>query len=368
MDKVDAILDWTLVRHRLNRYEGVIEKLEQAIALARAVGDKRRLGLSLSWVANLHFVMGFPSRAVPYLLESQELGNALGDPRMTMLPLFFATWAIVDRDPADAVGRLEEVIALAKANRMEDVLGHAMAYRAIALARIGAFDRALVQIEEALAMLPETPSPVKRADIHIAVGMAFHDMGQFDASLKHARLGAELAEQEHGLECACIGYFGAGRVQLERKELDNAHRDFATSLKYADMAKFGAVLNAIKGGVALTEFEQGSREAIERLRGVVDNARAGHDDYAAASMSEKLGGALLQLGRREEAGHYLDDALAYFRKAGMPPSVASILTVQARLYDQQGREDDADQARKEATEILTSIARAAFPTRQRERV
>ena len=367
-ERIDAILDWTIVRHKLNRYDGVIERMERAIALAREAGDKRRLGLSLSWIANVHFVMGFPSRSVPYLLESQQLGDELGDVQMVMLPMFFATWAIVDRDPAAAVGRLEEVIELAKKNKVQDVVGHAMAYRAVALARIGAYEQAQTQIDEALAMLPDTPSPVKRADIHIGVGLAYHDMGQFDAGLKHARMGAELAEQEHGLECACAGYFGAGRVQLERKELEGAHADFIRSLKYADMTGFEAFLNGIKGGVALTEFEQGSTGAIEGLRTAVENARSIHDDYAAASMAEKLGNALLGLQRREEAEHYLDDALGYFRKAGMAPYVASTLRVLARLYEQAGRNDDAAAARDESATILMSIANAAYPVRQRETV
>ena len=363
---IDAILDWVFVRHRLNRYEGVIERLEQAIELARASGDKRRLGLTLSWTANMHFVMGFPSRSGPYLLESQTLGRELGDDQMLMLPMFFATLAVVDRDPAAAVQQLQEVIDLARRNNVVDVIGHAMTYRAVALARIGAFEAAHAQIEEALAMLPLTPAPVKRADIHIGVGMALHDMGEYDAGLKHSRLGAELAEKAHGLECACAGYFGTGRVQLERKQLDDAHADFLRSLNYADITGFESFLNVIKGGVALTEFEQGSPAAIEGLRSAVDNARSIHDDYSAASMSAQLGEALLKLDRREEAETYLKDALGYFRGAGMSPYVANLLRVMARLYDGSGRQAEAEAAREEAGSIVLGFAGAMFPTRKRE--
>ena len=365
---IDAILDWVFVRHRLNRYEGVIERLQRAIDLGRTSGDKKRLGRALSWTANMHFVMGFPSRSVPYLLESQTLGRELGDDQMVMLPMFFATWAVVDRDPAAAVQQLQDVIDLAKKNNVADIIGHAMTYRAVALARIGAFDAAHKQIEEALDMLPLTPTPVKRADIHIGVGMALHDMGEYDAGLKHSQLGAELAENAHGFECACAGYLGAGRVQLERKQLEDAHADFLRSLNYADKAGFEMFLNVIKGGMALTEFEQGSPAAIEGLRTAVDNARGIHDDYAAASMSAQLGEALLRLGRREEAEHSLDEALEYFRKAGMTPYVANTLRVRARLYDETGRAADAEAARDEAAAIVLGFAGNMFPTRQRETV
>ncbi len=366
--KIDAILEWTVVRHRLNAYDGVIDRLATAVALAREAGDKRRLGRALSWTANMHFVMGFPSRSVPYLVESQALGRELGDVQMVMLPMFFATWAVVDRDPMAAVDQLQEVIDLARANGVSDVLGHAMAYRAVALARIGAYDRTHAQIDEALAEVPNTLSPVKRADIHIGVGMAFHDMGEFDASLQHARLGAELAEQERGLECACAGYFGAGRVQLERRQLGDAHADFTRSLKYADMSGFEQFLNVIKGGMALTEFEQGSPEAIEGLRAAVDNARGIHDDYAAASMSAQLGEALLSLGRRDEAERYLSDALAYFRKSGMPPYVANALRALSRIYQETRRDADAEAARDEVAAITARMAEEMYPVRERAAV
>jgi tetratricopeptide (TPR) repeat protein len=134
------------------------------------------------------------------------------------------------------------------------------------------------------------------------------------------------------------------------------------------MTGFEAFLNGIKGGVALTEFEQGSTTAIEGLKTAVENARNIHDDYAAASMAEKLGDALLRIDRREEAEHYLDEALGYFRKSGMSPYVASTLRILARLYEQAGRTDAAAAAREESATILMSIASAAFPVRQRESV
>jgi hypothetical protein len=61
--RIDAILDWVTVRHRLANFEGVAEQLATAVELARQSGDKERLARSLSWTGTLHFVTGFPSRA-----------------------------------------------------------------------------------------------------------------------------------------------------------------------------------------------------------------------------------------------------------------------------------------------------------------
>jgi class 3 adenylate cyclase/tetratricopeptide (TPR) repeat protein len=359
---IDAILEWASVRHRLNDYDGVVARLEQATEMARTSGDRRRLGMTLSWTANIHFVTGFPSRSAPYLVESQAIGEELGDDQMVLLPMFFGTWTAVDRDPAASVGQLQEVIEMARKNHVNDVEGHAMAYRAVALARIGDFDRARAQIAEALDILPRTPAPVKKADIHIAVGMAFHDMGEYEEGLKHARLGAQLAEEAHGLECACAGYFGVGWTQLQRRELDDAHSQFEKSLQYADISGFEGFLNIIRGGVALTEIELGTESAVEQLRLAVNNAHGINDEYAAATLSEKLAGALIRLGRREEAGPYLASALEYYRTAKMRPYLASALGLACQLYEQNGSPEEAARARTEAATINAGLSVSHPPT------
>ena len=284
----------------------MLERLETAIELARQSGDKQRLASSLSWTGNLHFVTGFPSRGVPFLMESQQLGAELGDERVMLLPLFFGIWSVVDRDPAAAIGQLDEVIELARKNGVTDVLGHAIAYRAVAFARIGDYPSAHEEIQRALDLLPKTITPVKRADIHIGVGMAYHDMGELEKGLEHARIGAELAEAANGLECACAGYFGVGRAQLDTRHLDEAKFEFERSLNFANAVGFDTFMNMIRGSAALTEFERAAPAAVNELRSAIEAARATNDNYAAAQMSEDLAGALFRLGRHAEALPELD--------------------------------------------------------------
>lgn len=354
--KIDAIIEWVTVHHRLNDYEGVLERLAEAVTLARASADKARLARALSWTANIHFVTGFPSRATPYLVESQKLGKEVGNEQLLLLPLFFGTWSMLDRDPAAAVGQFQEVIDLARKHDVTDVEGHAMSCRAMALARTGDFDGARAQIKEALDALPRTNSPLKRADINIAVGMAYRDMGEVDEGLRHARIGAELAEQTSGMECACAGYFSVGKCQLDRHRLEDAHSDFEKSLDFASMSGFEQFLNVIRGGVALTEFEQGSEAALDALREAVNNAKANNDEYDAATMSQELAGALARLGRHDEAMPLLDSAIAYFRSTGVRPYLASALELAATLHDAAGRPEAAAEARDEAASLKDIMA------------
>ncbi|HUF80911.1 MAG TPA: hypothetical protein VMN03_07225, partial [Burkholderiales bacterium] len=356
VDLIDAVNEWTFVRHRLAQYDGVIERLEGAIAAAREINDRSRLALSLSWLASTHTVMGWPSRSMESLRESQQLAADLGNDQLLLLPLFFGTWSAVDRDPAAAVEQLREVIELARKFDVIDVEGHAIAYRAVALARIGDFAAARSQIEEALDVASRTASPVKRADIHIAVGEAYHDMGELDSGRYHAQHGAELAERANGLECACAGHFGVGKVLLDQHQLDEARREFKHSLRLSELSGYEGFVNAINGELALVEFEEGSTTAVGRMRYAVENARSLGDAYATAVMSQHLAGALVKLGQYAEAQASLDTALDHFRSAGMRPSIANALELAAIISERTGEADIAARQRAEAAEVRVSMS------------
>ena len=352
---IDATLDWALIKHRLANYEGVLDRLGKAVSMAREVGDKERLALALSWTANTHMVMGFPSKSVPYLLESNDLATELGNEQVLLLPLFFATWSIADRDPRDGAHKLQEVIDIARKYNVLDVLGHAMAMRAITLARLGQFEEARAQLKEAMDQIPHIDSPVREADIRIAAGMALYEMGELEAGLEEARRGAELAYRAHGMECACAGYYVVGKGELERHRLGEAETELHRSLELADIAGFEGYVNMIRGNLAMAEFEKGTPAAVDRLRAAYENARALNDDYAAASLGGQLAVALLHLKRPDEAEQIIAFIVRIYREKGMRPALANALELSAKLSDQTGRPEDARLARTEAEELRMPV-------------
>jgi class 3 adenylate cyclase/tetratricopeptide (TPR) repeat protein len=350
-DLVDAALEWAFVRHKLNRYEGVTERLEAAVAAARGTDDKTRLASALSWIGNIHIVTGFPSRAVPYLMESQALATELGNEYLLLLPMFMATESLVDRDPGMAAVQFGEIVELARKHRVPEVEIHALAFRAVALARLGDYRQARAVVEEALEAAPRAGSPVKEADIHIAAAMAYYDMGEIDTGIKHARIGAEMALGANGIECACAGFFTVGRGQLELRRLEDALQEFGKSLRLADFSGWEGFVNMIRGGVAVAEFEKGSPTAVAQLETAVSNARSSHDHYADAVLSEQLARALLKGDRPEEAAPRLATALEYFRDRKMLPYVARALEVQADIEDRRGRSSDSERLRDESRSL-----------------
>jgi class 3 adenylate cyclase/tetratricopeptide (TPR) repeat protein len=361
-DVIDATLEWVSVRHRLNDYDGVLERLEKTISIARAADDKERLAQTLSWTGNIHMVTGFPSRSFVYIEESAKLSADLNNDQLLLLPMFVATWFLLDRDPQAGVLSLTEVIALARRLGNPGVEAHAAGFRAEALARLGRFQEARQQIEDTLKVTARVNEPVKKADAHISIGMAYLTMGNVEKAIEHSRIGAELAESAGGIECACSGYFSLGRGQLQQKRLDDALAVFEKSLGFAHLAKSSAMehfQNMIHAGIAIAELGKGSTSALDRLQLALNNARSGQDNYTAADLSLQLAVALMNLGRFEEAERSVAESVAFYRQTGLLPFLANALEVEVQLHERLGRPEAASKGRAEVEAIRVNVNASA---------
>jgi class 3 adenylate cyclase/tetratricopeptide (TPR) repeat protein len=348
---IDAIMGWVATRYKLNTYDGAIERLERAEEVARSSGDRQRLARVLSWMGTVHVVTGRPSRAAPYLFESNELATELGDEVLSIAPFFYASDAMVDHDPRGAAERLGQVVELSQKHGMPEIEGHALAAKAVAHARMGEFDLAEETIARALAVAESGGHRVKEADVHIFVAAAYYDLGDVSKGLEHARIGARLAQEENAVECACAAFYGVGMGNLEQQDLEEALSSFGVSKRLADTSGWRGYVNRIRGGTAAAELERGSEEALEELTTALENARAERDHYASGVLAHRLARIHLERGAPERAEPLLDAALKYYRSAEMRPYEARALTLLARIRDAQGRPGEAEEARRAAAAL-----------------
>jgi class 3 adenylate cyclase/tetratricopeptide (TPR) repeat protein len=359
---IDTALEWTIVRYRLHRYEQLIERLLEVEALARTAGDMHRLAQVLSWLGLVHMVTGFPSRSESYIVESNTLASELGEEQLMLLPFFFATDAMIDRDPRGTIDQMREVIQLARKHHMPEIEGHGLAATAIAFARLGDFAQANDFIAQALAAAPSGGHRVKEADVHLLVGLAYMEMGRMDDALAHLRVGTDLARAENALECVCAGEYGLGIGELENRRVDEALRQFGIALETADRAGMGGwsgFVNRIRAGLAVARLQSGSPAALEDLELALANAVTGQDEYQAAIVSEQLAGVHLDTGQPERAAELLENALGYYRRTGMLPYEARALGIAARVYERRGAADAARRALERAAELRDALAAAA---------
>jgi len=347
----DAIMGWTWVRYKQDRYDGVLGRLERAVEAARALDDKQRLARALTWIGNVHMLTGFPSRSVPYLMEAGEIAAELGDDQMLVVHRFFATQGLLERDPRQAAEQLAVTIELARESDMPEVEAHALAAKAGVHARLGEYDEADANIARALEAAPRAGSVVKEADVYIEVGAAYREMGETEKGIEYARRGAELASSVSAKECASAGYCTVGDGELDRSALDDATAHYHRSLQLADGAGLGGLegwVNRIHAGIAAADFERGHAAALADLEATLRNARANKDDFVAAELALRLASAYGRLGRPADALPLLEATAAYAERTGMRPFLARALDEMAAAYDALARPNDARLARDRA--------------------
>jgi class 3 adenylate cyclase/tetratricopeptide (TPR) repeat protein len=364
----EAVEKWIFVRVRLDELDGVLGPEPdrtpsswylRAERLARERGDKARLARFLSWIANAYMRVGRTSKGLDRLQESARLATELGDDGLMMLPLFLATSALAERNPAAAVEQAEHVLDLTRQNGDLGTEAHTLGIKAIALARLGRFEEARRALADMFEVAPRSGSRVKLADAHISAAIAYNDMGDLDEAMKHGRIGAEMADSAHAIECACFGYFEVGKSRLARHELGDAMTDFRRSLEFGETITgegWASMNNRIGSHAARTRFEQGAEEAVRDLEKALENARRAGDAFGVANISELLAGALLRLSRVEEAAALLRDAEDFYRRGGLTTFLARALELSAQASERDGRPEEARHAREEAASL-----RAAAP-------
>ena len=367
----EAVEKWIFVRTRLDELEGVVGPEPdrtpspwylRAERLARERGEKAELAKLLSWIANVYMRVGRTSRGMDQLRESERLATELGDEHLMLLPLFLATSALTERDPTAAVAQSEQVLDLAKRNGDLGIAAHTLGIKAIALARLGRFADSRRVLAEMLEVAPRSGSRVKLADAHIAAATAYNDMGDLDEAMKHGRIGAEMADAAHAIDCACFGYYEVGKSRLGRRELESAIGDFRRSLDFGSAIggdRWDAFNNRIDSYMARTRFEQGGRDAVRDLEKALENARRDADAFGVASISELLAGALLSLSRADEAVALLRDAEDFYRRSGMTTYLGRALELSAQASEKAGRPEDALRAREEAASLRAGGPAAA---------
>ncbi len=351
----DAILGWTWVKYKLHEYDGVVDRLHRAESLARAEEDKLRLARTLSWIATIHMLTGYPSRGMDALRESSALARELGDELLVILPFFVTTEFLMDTNPRRAVKQLAEVVALARQHHVPEIEGHALASTAVAYARLGEFDEAEEHIRQALEAAPSGGHKVKEADVHIGVGIAYLTMGEVEKGLEHGRIGAEMSEQMNAMECVCAALYGVGLSKMEQREVNDALTHFTRSLKLANTTGLQNYINRISTGMASAEFANGDRRAVEALEKTRQDAVNDNDDFAASMADLELAAAYVELAEVARARESLDRAFAFFRQSEMKPYEAKALDIAARLADAEGRPTEAQAHRDEAEALRASF-------------
>jgi len=157
------------------------------------------------------------------------------------------------------------------------------------------------------------------------------------------------------------GHYSTGLGNLHARNLTEAQKAFESALTLlmdhlSEIEGSEHVINQVHASLSITRFLSGHAEAIDDMKRALANAEAIDDDYTAAVVAMALGEGYTRLADFALAERYLNTALDYYRRNDMKPYLARGLQSLVVWYEQQGRGEEAEQAREEARRLMEDLS------------
>jgi DNA-binding SARP family transcriptional activator/predicted ATPase len=322
--------------------------------LARQVGETTELCRVAGELSILYYVWAEHRRARELAEETLSLAQQTGDPLLIMVGHAYVGFILFALgEYTEARTYLQRVITVYRPEqhhrsivylRGSDVGLSALAYDACCLWCLGYPDQAAKQSEETLALARELGHPFSLADVLAFAGCVFNEMRQdalaFAASAKELkRLATERvpgwlasATWYRGGALAMQGHLEVGiaemRKGLEQQQFGN-EQCYRTGC-YCSLAKAQGKAGRPEGGLsALAEALAQVEKADER--------------YSEAEIYRVKGELLLAQGHEVEAEANLHEAIGVARRQQAKSWELRATTSLARLWQVQGRTDEARQ-------------------------
>ncbi len=349
----------------LGEFARLGEVLNEARALAEGLGDQRRLGWALGYLAFLYSLLGEHARAIDAADGARAVAEAVGDLGLRVVADFYlgiALWLAGDlRRAADA---LRAAIALVKGAPLGERFGLAGLpavlprwILAVVLAELGEFAVALAAGEEGLRIAQAAGHPYSEVWARTGLGYAHVRHGDFAAATRVLEQGLALCR---GMEIRfalpyVAGFLGSaylwsGRAADAVPLLEEAV-EAMTAMRILGgrswFITFLAEAYLVLGRIA---------EAREQAEQEVALARAHQERGWEAWGLKLLGDVHAHVpAEAEQAGDRYRQALALATQLGMRPLVAHCHFGLGKLHARTGQREEASQHLAAATTLYREM-------------
>ncbi len=326
---IDLRLDSRVVLAPLGQYDRILDYMREAEIFARALGDRRRLGLVLADMGARLRNVGDHRRALEASRQALDIAGELGDLGL----------------------QIEAKYRLAQAYFAGGDLRQATS---IFLETVQAFadQRAALEVlERDLAPDPGALPSFFEAWPHAWLGLLFSHLGRFGDALEHAEQAMQIAERTNHPHTVIESHGALGGVSLERGDLDTAQRVFERGLALRRAGSVGDpnLLSGLGYAYALSgRHSEGLPLLEEAVRSEVSISAMG---LGLAVRMSRLAEAYLRAGRADEALRRARSAVELSKKHQERANEALALRVLAEITA-LGKAIDATSAGKQYADSL----------------
>jgi class 3 adenylate cyclase/tetratricopeptide (TPR) repeat protein len=319
---------------------------EEAIAMARRVGDSRAL-VSALWVRSQ--TQWGPQDVAGRLAAATEiatLAESIGEYQLALRAhemRFTAMLETGDLPGIDAHTREYETLA----HKAGEHFGIVERFHAALLLLRGDYDEAERRTQELFVHAERRQDPALLACAQALIGLIFEDRGLIDAAQVESTAKARIVESpvlapQYRIVLALI-YAASGRRDEAAAELE-----FLAADDFASIPRDWNWLDNMRGlatlSVMLRDVHRASIVYEQMLPYVDRNITAGWGDIARGSAALYLGMLARTLGRLDDAAAHFEQALSLNRRMGARPAIARTKAEYARMLLRRGGVGDPEKA------------------------
>jgi predicted ATPase/class 3 adenylate cyclase len=350
----------------LGRFDAIIPRLHECVALARQAGDPRAAGRA-SWALGAVLTSQQPAAACTALEEAIRLAREADDTWCLSSALsFLGTARFNTEGGATAFRCFEEALAVARRGEHVTVLTGVLGSCGTAAIALGDYQVAERSLTECLSLARELGH---RLWISGALGMLASlaaRRGRYDEARQLAE-DAISAARDSGNALVMMGAIGIlGLCALAGGDLETAAQHYEEAIGAARAMRapaYTAVYLAALGEVCLALGDRrGARAHVDEGRQLAELGRP----LTQAQLLNLQGRLARAEGDPEGARTSLYEALHLFRTVGDPQGEADTLEDLAGVAADQGRFEPAARLLGEAHAIRDRVGYVRFPHRERE--
>ncbi len=333
-----------------------LERFREALPLHRAAGDRRFEALTLYGLGQVHWSMGEAAEALANYEAALPLRTALGDRfevGLILNNIGGMHWSL--GDPPRALESYEGALAVRR--EMKDSLGEAYTLYGMGAAHwsMGEIQKAVDRYHETLPLFRAAKNRAGEGNILNSLGLALAALGERERALDlYAQALAIWRETRNpvleGYTLGNIGMAWADAGDLTRA-LDHYRR--ARGLLEPSGDRRGLAYTLHNQGVAHLEKREAS-EALDCFRRALELKRAIGDRWGEAHTMHSLGESLHRSGDLPAAAQHYREALALRRACGDREGEALTLASLARAQRDSGDAASARAAIETALRLVES--------------
>jgi tetratricopeptide (TPR) repeat protein len=349
---VDLRFDLRNALQPLGEFGRILEYLREAEALARSLGDQRRLGEASAYLTDYFRLMGDQDRAIEYGGQALAIADAVDDfPLRLRANTYLGQTYYALGDYRRAAGFLRGNVESLAGERTLQSFGfgqfpsvHSRTCLVWCLAELGEFDDGIRLGREAIRIAESVDHPFSLATAHAGIGALYIRQGNLEAGLPILEQGLELCRTwklslwvPPIASALGIGYMQSGRAGDALTLLERA-------VEQSEGMRLGGWHSRVLTGLGLAYLLNGrATDALEAVRRALALAREhkerGHEAWSWRILGEIPLRSELAVPDAEAA---LQRALSLSTELGMRPLMAHSHLGVGRWLARAGRRQDAE--------------------------